>query len=148
MKRNWALATAASLALGGCATIPPGRSEGTSPSSTSGTRPSRPTAVPPSKPPPPSPDGFRAPRIMRAPGLESVIGQTSAQLQNIFGPARLNVIEGDVRKLQFVGEPCVLDIYLYPLSPGAEPTATYVDARRASDGLDVDRASCVAALRR
>jgi hypothetical protein len=41
----------------------------------------------------------------------------------------------------------VLDVYLYPLTQGAEPTATYVDARRASDGLDVDRARCVAALR-
>jgi hypothetical protein len=34
------------------------------------------------------------------------------------------------------------------LRPGAEPVATYVDARRPSDGLDVDRAACVAALQR
>ena len=58
------------------------------------------------------------------------------------------MIEGDARKLQFAGEPCVLDIYLYPLRPGAEPTATYVDARRTSDALDVDRAACVRALGR
>jgi hypothetical protein len=41
----------------------------------------------------------------------------------------------------------VLDVYLYPPSPGATPSATYVDARRPSDGLDVDRAACVRALR-
>ena len=61
--------------------------------------------------------------------------------------ARLDVVEGDARKLQFSGEPCVLDIYLYPMRKGGEPAATYVDARRSSDGLDVDRASCIAALR-
>ena len=72
----------------------------------------------------------------------------ASQLEQIFGPARLDVLEGDARKLQFVGEQCVLDVYLYPLRPGAEPTATYVDARRSSDALDVDRAACAKALRR
>ena len=43
--------------------------------------------------------------------------------------------------------PCLLDIYLYPTTHSREPLATYVDARRASDGKDVDRAACVAALR-
>ncbi|WP_407985559.1 hypothetical protein [Pontixanthobacter aquaemixtae] len=81
-------------------------------------------------------------------GLEGVIGADSNALQRQFGEPRLDVREGDVRKLQFSGEACVLDIYLYPLRQGAQPTATYVDARRASDGLDVDRASCVAALKR
>jgi hypothetical protein len=42
----------------------------------------------------------------------------------------------------------VLDVFLYPLKPGAAPVATYVDARRASDGRDVDRAACIAALMR
>jgi hypothetical protein len=85
---------------------------------------------------------------MSSAGLEGVIGADSAALQRQFGTPRLDVWEGDARKLQFSGEACVLDIYLYPPSPGAAPTATYVDARRASDGLDVDRASCVKALRR
>ena len=84
---------------------------------------------------------------MNMPGLEGVIGADAESLQRMFGTARLNVWEGDARKLQFTGEACVLDVYLYPLRPGAKPTATYVDARRASDGLDVDRAACVAALR-
>ena len=81
------------------------------------------------------------------PGLEGVIGATASQLQRQFGNPRLDVYEGDARKLQFTGEACVLDIYLYPLRRGVEPTATYVDARRASDALDVDRAACVRALK-
>jgi len=85
---------------------------------------------------------------MNMAGLEGVIGADAEALQRTFGIARLDVREGDVRKLQYSGEACVLDVYLYPLRPGAEPTATYVDARRSSDGLDVDRAACVAALRR
>ncbi|MDE2303042.1 MAG: hypothetical protein KGK11_10840 [Sphingomonadales bacterium] len=81
------------------------------------------------------------------PGLEGVIGATEPRLVAQFGPPRLDVIEGDARKLQFTGVPCVLDIYLYPAAPGAEPQAAYVDARR-TDGRDVDRAACVAALKR
>ena len=109
--------------------------------------------VPPTRPSVPQPstgsiDGFKAPQVMQMPGLEGVIGATAGDLQRQFGTARLDVYEGDARKLQFVGEACVLDIYLYPLRKGAEPTATYVDARRASDALDVDRAACVSALRR
>jgi hypothetical protein len=81
------------------------------------------------------------------PGLESVIGATENELQRQFGKARLEVWEGDARKLQFIGTPCVLDVFLYPAAAGQEPQATYVDARRPSDGQDVDRAACVAALR-
>ena len=115
---------------------------------TANTRP-RTMAPPPTRPGPVTSNGaFQAPRVMNLPGVQGVIGADAASLQRLFGPARLDVFEGDARKLQFSGEPCVLDIYLYPLSPGADPTATYLDARRSSDGLDVDRASCVAALRR
>ncbi|HCS17745.1 MAG: hypothetical protein VXY04_06685 [Pseudomonadota bacterium] len=127
--------------LGACATGPvPGS-----------TPPARQT---PSSPPPqdvrvaPSTPEFRAPRVMNVPGLEGVIGRNETALANLFGAPRLNVTEGDAKKLQFTGEACVLDVYLYPLRPGGEPSATYVDARRASDGLDVDRAACVRALRR
>lgn len=104
--------------------------------------------VPPTNPAAPASSGFRAARVMNLPGLEGVIGADTAALERQFGRARLNVWEGDARKLQFSGEPCVLDVYLYPPRPGAEPTATYVDARRSSDGLDVDRAACVRALKR
>lgn len=88
------------------------------------------------------------PRVLAAPGLEGVIGASPDELTRQFGPARLDVWEGDARKLQFSGNACVLDVYLYPPAPGAPPEATYVDARRASDGQDVDRASCVSALKR
>jgi hypothetical protein len=101
--------------------------------------------IPPSAPAPPKPV-FRAPEIQRLPGLESVIDKDAAALVRQFGKPQLEVREGDMRKLQFAGEPCVLDVFLYPLRPDSEPVATYVDARRASDGRDVDRAACITAL--
>ena len=104
--------------------------------------------VPATKPAPPVSTGFRTARVMNLPGLEGVIGASPGELERQFGQARLDVWEGDARKLQFSGGACVLDVYLYPPRPGAEPMATYVDARRSSDGLDVDRAACVAALAR
>ena len=82
------------------------------------------------------------------PGLEGVIGATSDELLRQFGPARLDVWEGDARKLQFSAAACVLDIYLYPSAQGREPQASHVEARRASDGEDVDRIACVSALRK
>jgi hypothetical protein len=87
-------------------------------------------------------------RIQSLPGAEGVIGATTAELARLFGAPRLDVWEGDARKLQFTGNPCVLDVYLYPMAPGREPQATYVDARRPSDGRDVDRVSCINGLRR
>ena len=81
------------------------------------------------------------------PGIDGVIGATAADLTRQFGKPRLEVWEGDARKLQFSGTPCILDVFLYPGAAGREPQATYVDARRASDGQDVDRAACIAALR-
>jgi hypothetical protein len=81
-------------------------------------------------------------------GLEGVMGANSAELTRMFGQPRLDVWEGDAHKLQFSGTPCVLDVWLYPAAEGREPQASYVEARRATDGKDVDRATCVAALRR
>ena len=133
-------------ALGACvsaSTAPP-----PSPGSTPSARPPVSQPAPRTNPtnPAPSSPGFIPPQVMRAPGLESVIGQNAAQLERQFGKARLDIPEGDARKLQFTGEPCVLDIYLYPMRPDAQPVATHVEARRASDGRPVDRAACVAAL--
>ncbi len=96
---------------------------------------------------PPVQQHVAAPRALTAPGLEGVVGASQAELTRQFGAPRLEVWEGDARKLQFTGTACVLDVYLYPAAPGREPQATYVDARRASDGKDVDRATCIAALR-
>jgi hypothetical protein len=89
----------------------------------------------------------RDPQIVMVPGLEGVLGATAGQLAGQFGTARLDVWEGDARKLQFTGTACVLDIYLYPTRQSREPIATHVDARRASDAMAVDRAACVEALR-
>jgi hypothetical protein len=105
-------------------------------------------AIPPTRPPAPSAAGARVPQIQRLPGLEEVIEHDAASLVRRFGDPRLDVREGDMRKLQFAGGPCVLDVFLYPLRAGAEPVATYVEARRTSDGQEVDRAACVASLRR
>lgn len=88
----------------------------------------------------------RDPELRMEPGLEGVIGASRAQLAGQFGQPRLDVWEGDARKLQYGGTACVLDIYLYPTSRSREPLATYVDARR-GDGRDVDKAACVRALR-
>lgn len=102
------------------------------------------------------PSGVRPPvrrvpppaQVQTLPGVEGVIGATAADLSRQFGKPRLEVWEGDARKLQFSAAPCILDVFLYPAAPGREPQATYVDARRSSDGQDVDRASCIAALRK
>ncbi len=87
------------------------------------------------------------PQFRMEPGLEGVIGATQAQLSRQFGSPRLDVWEGDARKLQFSGTPCILDIYLYPTKSSREPLAAYVEARR-GDGRGVDKAACVRGLKR
>ncbi len=88
----------------------------------------------------------RDPQFRMEPGLEQVVGATQGQLVGQFGRPRLDVWEGDARKLQFTGSACILDIYLYPTTRSRDPLATYVEARR-SDGRNVDKAACVNALR-
>jgi hypothetical protein len=112
-------------------------------------------AVPPiQQPPPMAPASPAAPppvpeaRVLQLPGLEGVIGADDAGLVARFGVPRIDLAEGDVRKLQFAGQPCVLDIFLYPPETGGALKATHVSARRASDGQDVDRAACIEALSR
>lgn len=104
-------------------------------------------SVPRTDPAPPSAQ-FIPPIVQRKAGLEDVIGRNASALQRLFGAPRLTTPEGDAVKLQFRGEPCVLDVYLYPLKPGGEAVATHTEALRARDGAEVDQASCVAALRR
>lgn len=141
MRRSGALALLVLLA--GCATVPAAEAP-------RDPAPPPPEArqVPPSRPAQPPPPGFLTPQVLRLPGLEGVIERDADALVRMFGHPRLDVAEGDMRKLQFAGEACVLDVFLYPLRPEGKPVATYVDARRPSDGLDVDRAACVAALAR
>ncbi|GGD62260.1 hypothetical protein GRI62_13405 [Erythrobacter arachoides] len=105
--------------------------------------------VPPSRPPQVANNaGFIAPRVMEGAGLSGVIREGERALAARFGAPRLTVVEGDMRKLQFTGQACVLDVFLYPLTPGGEPVATWVETRRSSDGAAVDRAACVQALSR
>jgi len=97
---------------------------------------------------PASGGGFRPPAVQQDSSLDLVIGQRADRLTQLFGPARLDLTEGDARKLQFADETCVLDIYLYPLNPSQPPVATHVEARRPQDGSAVDRGRCISALRR
>jgi hypothetical protein len=86
-------------------------------------------------------------RMMSIPGIEGVFGAGADAIIAQFGTPRLDVREGDVRKLQFAQQACVLDVYFYPVASGGQQVATYADARRRSDGLEVDRAACIKALR-
>lgn len=96
----------------------------------------------------PPPGAFRRAPVQGGAGLEGVIGARAAALTQRFGAARIDLSEGDARKLQFVGSACVLDIYLYPGEPGAEPVATHVEARSRSDGADLDRGRCIREVER
>ena len=127
------------LLLAGCATTAPPAQP--APAGAKATKTAAaPTRARPSRKP------SRAAVPLALPGLESVIGSSAAALTRMFGNPRLDIVEGDARKLQFSGLPCVLDAYLYPPAPGREPETTYIDARR-PDGADTDRAGCVTALR-
>lgn len=144
MRPKFLLLLAMIPALAACVSSTPPRAKSTS-TRPQVTRPVSRPAMTPVRPavrtPPP------AARVLVLPGLEGVIGSGASELVRQFGTPRLDVMEGDARKLQYVGTACVLDIYLFPSERGREPQATYVEARRASDGQDVDRAACVAALR-
>ena len=83
------------------------------------------------------------PQVMAAKGLEGVIGAPAGTLTRRFGAPRIDLAEGDARKLQFAGASCVVDIYLYPPAPGAEPTAAHVDARLRQGGGAIDRGACI-----
>ena len=79
--------------------------------------------------------------------LAGVIGADADTLIRQFGAPRLDIRDGEARKLQWSGTACILDAYLYPGEHGGQAAATFVDARR-GDGRDVDRAACIAALRK
>lgn len=97
---------------------------------------------------PPAEEAFRPPEVQRETGLQLVIGSRAERLTQLFGTARIDLTEGDARKLQFANDECVLDIFLYPLERDQEPVATHVAARRPQDGSAQDKAGCIAELRR
>lgn len=82
--------------------------------------------------------------IALAAGVGKVQGQTGAHLIAQFGTPRIDVREGQGRKLQFAGPICVLDAYLY-VKGRNEAIVTHIDTRQ-RDGKPIDQASCIAAL--
>lgn len=93
-------------------------------------------------PPPPAP-APAPPPVETVVERGDLIGLDAAALLTRFGRPRLQVSEGDGRKLQFAGGDCVLDAYLYP--QGGTPRVTYVDARN-REGRTVDQEGCIAKL--
>lgn len=85
----------------------------------------------------------RLPDVMAPGGLEGVIGADAPALTRRFGTPRIDLAEGDARKLQFAGASCVIDIYLYPQRPGSEPLAAHVEARLRQGGAEADRSACI-----
>lgn len=83
------------------------------------------------------------PEVMSPQGLGGVIGTPADALTGRFGAPRIDLAEGDAHKLQFAGKSCVIDIYLYPVSAGAQPTATHVEARLRQGGGPVDPGACI-----
>ncbi len=83
------------------------------------------------------------PEVMSPQGLSGVIGSPAAALTRRFGTPRIDLAEGDAHKLQFAGASCVLDIYLYPVSAGTEPSATHVEARLRQGGAPADPGVCI-----
>ena len=83
---------------------------------------------------------------IRPSGLQAVLGQPAEALTAEFGSPALDSRESSARRLQFRSGICVLDAYLYPPESGDPAKVTYLDTRQ-PDGRDIDRASCVAALR-
>ncbi|MBV7265530.1 hypothetical protein [Erythrobacter ani] len=81
-------------------------------------------------------------------GPASIIGQRAQALTSRFGTARIDLTEGDARKLQFAGRTCILDIFLYPRANGAQPVATHVEARLRDGGRGADSEACAAEIAR
>lgn len=125
MRAACALAALA-LTLGGCASVP----------------------KPAPTPAPVRTGVVRVPQVMTPQSLEGVIGSPAAALTRRFGEPRIDLTEGDARKLQFAGSSCVLDIYLYPLRVGADPTAAHVEARLRQGGAVVDQGACIREVER
>lgn len=95
------------------------------------------------RPKPDTSDNFQAPQVSREAGLQDIIGARAHVLLSRFGKPRIDLAEGDARKLQFASTKCVLDIYLYPLQAGSEPVATHVETRLREDAGQIDKSRCL-----
>ncbi len=141
-----AIALITASLLGACASSPPAIFVPSAPSQSATTPANPPPQRPATSQNPPKAASFIAPEVMSLPGLERIIGQNAETLEKNLGKARLNVKEGDARKMQFASDNCVLDVYLYPMQPGETPSATHVQARRSADGSEVDRVACLRSI--
>ncbi len=87
-------------------------------------------ALSPKAPPPPPP------------GLTRILGSSVAGVTALLGAAGLDRSEGPARQLQFIRPPCVLDVFLYPPTPGAAPVVRTAAARK-PDGSAIDAGACL-----
>ena len=92
------------------------------------------------------PATYNNPGLQNVQGLDIVMGKSASNLIRLFGDPAQDVEEAPGRKLQFSSGACILDAYLYPPQGGGDARVTHIDTRR-SDGAEVDRVSCVNALR-
>ncbi len=76
-----------------------------------------------------------------------MLGRTEKSLRAQYGDPRLDISEGDGRKLQYVTKKCVVDIYLYPPAAGKDAQVVHIDARDDA-GRDLDRDGCIQQLSR
>jgi hypothetical protein len=104
------------------------------------------TACATAAPPPPRRD---APPPPPPPGLARLYGRDAAAVLAMLGPASLDRSEGPARQLQFVRPPCVLDVYLYPVSGQlagtGRPVVTGAAARK-PDGSRIEPGACLTLL--
>ena len=88
--------------------------------------------------PPPAP-------VVQQPRESGVlIGLTGNELVTRFGRPVLQIKEGNSFKLQFRGQLCVLDAFLYP-STGAQYRVTHVETRSKA-GTDTNQGDCIRTL--
>ena len=91
--------------------------------------PPLPVVIPPAPPPP---------------GLGRILGGSVASVTALIGVASLDRTEGTARQLQFVRQPCVLDVFFYPGANNALVVRTA--AARRPDGSRIDPGACLALL--
>ncbi|MBD2843149.1 hypothetical protein [Erythrobacter rubeus] len=95
---------------------------------------------------PPAQTRTQTPQTSQGPA--SIISQPARSLTSRFGEARIDLTEGDARKLQFAGRTCVLDVFLYPRGNTAQPVATHVEARLRDGGAATDSEACAREIAR
>ncbi len=131
MRRSCALALMA-LGLGACSTGAEDFAEGP------GTASRPPVVLPGAQDAPPA-------QTLNERGLDAIIGKDANTVLSRLGAPRIDLTEGDVRKLQFANQACVLDVFFYPNGAAARRIATHVEARLRT-GVQTDRAQCLSAL--